>query len=75
MGLSWNVSLEVDVLTAEALWALGWHISWGDGGFGSGCSCRLQFAECCLLSTLLGGFAFSLMKLQALGARMGNCVF
>lgn len=72
-GQSWNVSLEVDVLTEEAL---GWHVSWGDGGFGSGFSCPLQFAECCLLSNgcwvvLLS----SLMKLQALGARMGNCVF
>lgn len=45
MGLSWDINSSVAVLTVQALWALGWHISCGDRGFGSGC----DSLECCLL--------------------------
>lgn len=45
MGLSWGINSRVAVLMAQALWALEWHISYGDRGFGSGC----VSLECCLL--------------------------
>lgn len=72
MGLSWDVSSGLALLMEEVLRALGWHVSWGDRGFGSRCDAP----ECCLLSD--GSWVVllsSLMKLWALRAGMGNCAF